>query len=162
MKLLPFDDCEDLQIDADVHRSGERLIFTYKLSGDIADVVIPAPAMPDRIDGLWQATCFEAFVSIGKTSYVELNFSPSGQWAAYRFINYRHGVSELDIRPPEITFGGNRLTAVVELAAHAGAALGLTAVIEHRSGTRSYWALAHPNSNRPDFHVRDCFVAKLP
>jgi hypothetical protein len=162
MQLLPFDACDDLRVDADVKRTGKRLEFTYKLSGDTADVVIPLPAPPERTDGLWQATCFEAFVSLGKSSYAELNFAPSGQWAAYRFTNYRQGMRQLDIESPKITFADNMLTAVVEIKAEAGALLNLSAVIERRNGSRSYWALAHPKSNRPDFHTRDCFVAKLP
>jgi hypothetical protein len=69
---------------------------------------------------------------------------------------------QLDIESPKITFADNMLTAVVEIKAEAGALLNLSAVIERRNGSRSYWALAHPKSNRPDFHTRDCFVAKLP
>ena len=162
MQLLPFDACDDLRVDADVKRSGNRLEFTYKLSGKTADVVIPLPAPPERTDGLWQATCFEAFVSLGKSSYAELNFAPSGQWAAYRFTNYRQGMRQLDIEAPEIAFDDNMLTAVVEMKAETEVMLNLSAVIERRNGSRSYWALAHPKGNRPDFHTRDCFVAKLP
>jgi hypothetical protein len=39
--------------------------------------------------------------------------------------------------------------------------LGLSAVLEEKDGTKSYWALAH-GADKPDFHLRDCFVAKLP
>jgi hypothetical protein len=53
------------------------------------------------------------------------------------------------------------LVAVVELE-YGGSALNLTSVIEHKDGTRSYWALAHPKGDHPDFHTRDCFVASLP
>jgi hypothetical protein len=65
---------------------------------------------------------------------------------------------------PDISFEDSRLRARVELPSHLykGAALGLAAALEHRSGARSYWALAHPKSNRPDFHARDCFIAQLP
>jgi hypothetical protein len=162
MQLLPFDPCDDLEIDADVERTGSGLEFAYTLSGNTADVVIPAPTSPTRTDGLWQATCFEAFISLGKCSYAELNFAPSGQWAAYRFTNYRQGMRELDIIAPQIRFVDNVLTATVEMKTEAGAVLNLSVVIERRSGVRSYWALAHPKGNRPDFHTRDCFVAKLP
>jgi hypothetical protein len=162
MKLLPFDSRKGLDVTADVERNGKLLSFAFAIEGDTEELVIPPQAPHERVDGLWQATCFEAFVSIGKTSYIELNFAPSGQWAAYRFTNFRQGMRPLDIAPPEISFAGNRLIASVQLDAIAGAPLNLTAVIEHRSGIRSYWALAHPSSNRPDFHARDCFVARLP
>jgi hypothetical protein len=39
--------------------------------------------------------------------------------------------------------------------------LGLSAVLEEKDGTKSYWALAHPNPDKPDFHLADCFTAKL-
>ena len=162
MELRPFDQCEDLSLAADIKKNGDMFEFSYLLTGNVSDVVIPAPSLPMRTDGLWKSTCFEAFIATGSTSYVELNFAPSGQWAAYNFENYRHGMHELDIAPPKICFAENRMIVAVELAASAGSALNLTAVIERRGGPRSYWALAHPESNRPDFHARDCFVAKLP
>jgi hypothetical protein len=39
--------------------------------------------------------------------------------------------------------------------------LGLSAVLEEKDGTKSYWALAHANPEKPDFHLADCFTAKL-
>ena len=39
--------------------------------------------------------------------------------------------------------------------------LGLSAVLEERDGTKSYWALAHPPGDTPDFHHEDCFAAQL-
>ena len=162
MQLIPFDRCDNLRLTAEVSRNGNRLEFVYEVSGETADVVLPPHAPRERTDGLWQATCFEAFISMGKTGYAELNFAPSGAWAAYRFGDYRQDMREQEMPPPSISFAGNRLTAEVELDIPPGAPLNLTAVIEHNSGSRSYWALAHPNSNRPDFHARDCFVASLP
>jgi hypothetical protein len=162
MELRPFDQCEDLSLAADIRRNGDVLEFRYLLTGNVSDVLIPRPSLPKRADGLWKSTCFEAFIATGRTSYVELNFAPSGQWAAYSFQDYRDGMHDLDIVTPEIRFEENRLIAAVELAATARSLLNLTAVIERKDGARSYWALAHPEGNRPDFHSRDCFVAKLP
>jgi len=162
MDLKSFDHCEDLSLAASAMRNGDVIEFSYLLAGDVDDVTIPPSLSPMRADELWKSTCFEAFISTGKTSYAELNFAPSGQWAAYSFTNYREGMRELDIAPPKISFARNRLVAAVELAARPGSALNLTAVIERKDGVRSYWALAHPKGRVPDFHARDCFVAKLP
>jgi hypothetical protein len=162
MKLLPFDQPAALGISADVRRVGRDLEFAYRLSGEVCDVVAPLEPRRGRADGLWQATCFEAFIGTGKTSYAELNFAPSGAWAAYGFTSYRQDMRELEVQPPEISFADGCLVARIALDATAGAPLNLAAVIEHRSGNRSYWALAHPQGSRPDFHSRDCFVAKLP
>lgn len=162
MELCPFNPCEELSVVADIDRKGDALQFSYLIEGQTSGIVIPPTSQAKRTDQLWNSTCFEAFISTGETSYIEMNFAPSGRWAAYSFTNYREGMGELDIAPPLISFAGNRLTATVGLAAEPGSAVNLTAVIVFESGLRSYWALAHPNANRPDFHARDCFVAKLP
>lgn len=162
MKLRPFGHCRDLSVAAGVKKKDDVLEFSYLLEGDIGDLVIQPPLPPTRTDGLWNSTCFETFIGTGEASYVELNFATSGQWAAYSFTNYREGMRELDIAAPKIRFAENSLIATVELAAKPGSPLNVTAVIERKDGTRSYWALAHPKGNRPDFHARDCFVAKLP
>jgi hypothetical protein len=162
MTLCPFDRCKDLSVSALVKKKSNVFEFSYLLEGDVADILIPPASPPMRTDGLWQSTCFEAFIGIGETSYLELNFATSRQWAAYSFANYREGMRQLDIPPPEICFAENRLVATVELAAKSGSPLNVTAVIERKDEGRSYWAIAHPKGNRPDFHARDCFVARLP
>ena len=44
------------------------------------------------LDDLWQHTCFELFIGAkNDAEYYEFNFSPSGEWAAYEFRNYRDG-----------------------------------------------------------------------
>jgi hypothetical protein len=39
--------------------------------------------------------------------------------------------------------------------------LGISAIIEEKDGSKSYWALAHPQG-KPDFHHADSFVLDLP
>ena len=39
--------------------------------------------------------------------------------------------------------------------------MGLSAVIEEKDGTVSWWALAHPEGP-PDFHHDACFALELP
>jgi hypothetical protein len=162
MKLLPFEEYEKLSVDAAVMRTGKLLEFVFQLEGDTNQVLLPAPARARRTSGLWQTTCFEAFISTGSTSYIELNFAPSGEWGAYEFTGHRQGMRELALAPPRISFEKLRLVAAVEFDGHLGAPLNLAAVIESSTGLKSYWALAHPKSDRPDFHARDCFVANLP
>ena len=119
---------------------------------------------PDR---LWEHTCFEAFILTEQGSYCELNFSPSTQWAAYRFSAYRKDMARAEVTaPPVITTrsGSGRITveALADLTGIAGtsatpARMALSAVIEAPDGTRSYWALAHP-APKPDFHHPDAFT----
>jgi hypothetical protein len=127
---------------------------------------IAEPAEPARAEGLWRATCFEAFLRrMGEESYREWNFAPSGEWAAYDFERYREQMTEPEIgRPPYIRYEDNftwwALGATIAVDADMAWELGLSAVLEEKDGTKSYWALTHP-SEKPDFHHPDCFAARL-
>ena len=144
------------------------LSLAYRLRGRLAELGIPAPRPAGAADGLWEHTCFEAFISIpGKPAYREFNFSPSGQWAAYSFLGYRQRDESAAPGPaPEISVrrhaDGLELDAVLapELLSGGPLRLGLSAVVEAVDGHRSYWALAHP-AGRPDFHHRDAFILTL-
>jgi len=148
------------------------LAVTYSLTGDIIRLQIPSPRAPRRADGLWQHTCFEVFIAEkGQQSYWEFNFSPSGEWAAYAFKNYRDGGPiEGDGLDPEIAVrnvaNGFELDAMVRLdrlpaiSSHTPMAVGLSAVVEETAGTLSYWALKHP-PGKPDFHHPDSFALEL-
>jgi hypothetical protein len=129
--------------------------------------VIPDTREPARTEDLWQTTCFEAFLRIpGADSYREWNFAPSGEWAAYDFERHREGRAGADVAPPYIRVEDNltwwALGATIAVDSQAIWALGLSAILEERDGTKSYWALAHPPGDKPDFHAADCFAAKLP
>lgn len=147
------------------------LKIEYVVMGRISDLRLPAPAMPDRTDELWLHSCFEAFVGLGDVgAYAEFNFSPSGQWASYRFEAHRQGrqpatgLPSPDIYVKQTGDTGFALTAWLDLAPLARErprTLGLSAVIEDKTGAISYWALAHP-PGEPDFHHPDCFALELP
>jgi hypothetical protein len=104
----------------------------------------------------------------GTEAYVEFNYSPSTQWAAYRFDAHRAGGRDLPLSsPPLVDRGDDTSDYLVEVEQPLSDLpgepfdLGLTAVIEETDGTKSYWALAHA-PGPPDFHNRDCFIATLP
>lgn len=128
--------------------------------------VIPASEDPGRADGLWNSTCFEAFIARdSEQSYREWNFAPSGDWAAYDFTGIREGMAQAEVRPPYIRMEDNltwwTLGATIAVESAPDLRLGLSAVLEEQDGRKSYWALAHPDPAKPDFHSRDCFAAKL-
>jgi len=78
--------------------------FDYIVAEPPEALRLPAPVAPARADGLWQRTCFELFLRRpGHAGYWEFNFSPSGEWAAYRFDDYRAGMDQLPVEPPRIT-----------------------------------------------------------
>ena len=150
----------------------DSLRFRYVLEADPERIRIPAAAVhPGRTDRLWAHTCFEAFVGLPQsTSYLELNFSPSGEWAAYRFDSYREGMcpagldaaprlalrweaSRLELRV-EVHLSGTELTGSPRLR------IALSTVVEDREGRLSYWALRHAPGG-PDFHHPDSFALAL-
>ena len=128
--------------------------------------VVPEPAEAERVDGLWRTTCFEAFLRAGdEEAYREWNFAPSGQWAAYDFSAYRADMSSAEVAaPPYIRVEDNltwwALGVTIAVESDASWELGLSAVLEEKDGTKSYWALAHP-ADKPDFHDPGCFTARL-
>lgn len=159
-----------------LHAGAPGIGLRYVLAGDCVRVRMPAPVSgPGPADGLWQHTCFEAFVALeGAAAYREFNFSPSGQWAAYRFSQER--VRDLPAeqqagpaRPAmDITTLRRRWTLDVHLPldtlpGDAGdvRCWGLSAVIETTDGHLSHWALHHP-APRPDFHHPAGRTLRLP
>jgi|SRR5688572_4094413 len=163
----PASPCAALRgIEASVTRAAEGLQLAYRLEGDLDRLRIPQARAPRIAEGLWQHTCCELFIApAAGAAYHEFNFSPSGEWAAYRFERYRHGMALLEtLAEPRIRV--QRAAGVLELRARiclplpSNAVLGLSAVIEETDGTLSYWALRHA-PGRPDFHHRDAFTLEL-
>ena len=147
--------------------SATRLHLRYIATGDMARVVWPGNAAPDRTDGLWKHSCFEAFRRTETdTGYQEYNFSPSSAWAAYEFAAYRKGGKDLalSVRPQIwLDAGHDWLALEVEAEVPALAApwqFNLTAVIEESGGHKSYWALKH-GDGPPDFHDPACFLFEV-
>lgn len=143
------------------------LTLRYNLTGKIDDIVWPATTASSRGDGLWQHSCFEAFLrKPGSTAYCEYNFSPSTVWAAYAFTAYRAGMHELELLPPHIIVQHDQQRFTLEVQFHvpkdfgASSRLALSAVIEERDGTLSYWSLNHP-AGKPDFHHLNAFALEL-
>jgi hypothetical protein len=152
------------RIEVELARAGNRLSVTYSIFGDLDHVSVPSAGSAARADGLWKHTCLEAFLA-ADPGYYEYNFSPSGQWAAYRFDAHREGMRDAATPDPSIgwTMGNGvaRLVATLRLPSGLTGGLGLSAIVEDKAGNRSFWALAHP-PGAPDFHDPACFAASLP
>jgi hypothetical protein len=144
------------------------LRVTFRIPGDTSALDFPGKEESEFRSNLWERTCFEVFVKpVGAEEYMELNFSPSTQWAAYHFDAYREGMRAVPLRAPKVvsTPWSNRF----ELSAGAMLRdwgdvpwlLNLCAILEETDGAKSYWALAHP-PGKPDFHNPDCFTLELP
>ena len=164
-QLLPHPDSAPgaiTSIMVEVTRPGPRLLaLRYLVGGDTGALLLPRTRPPERTDDLWQHTCFEAFLA-NPPGYLEFNFSPSTQWAAWRFDSHRSGMRNAQIMPPKIEtlIGFDRFELRAELAMPVLGPMGLAAVIEEKDGTVSHWALAHP-PGKPDFHHDACFALEL-
>ncbi len=152
--------------------STEKISLSYRLSGNIKQLRIPTLGPVRRADGLWQHTCFEAFVSLkGGPEYWEFNFSPSGQWAVYYFRAYRGGgpLKDAELAPNIAARSANdcldldatiHLDCLPVISQNRTLRVGLSAVIEDEKGTLSYWALRHP-PGKPDFHHPDGLALEI-
>ena len=173
--LVPHPDLPHpkIAIDVEVARTPEGMfVLRYVATGEVGRIKIPEPvAYSSRHDNLWQSTCFEAFVRPDATpTYVEFNFAPSTGWAAYHFSTYRERENSFAFPPPhfDVDIEAERLIVTVALdttetpllSRNTPWRLGVSAIIEVRDGTKSYWALAH-SPGKPDFHNADCFTARL-
>ena len=151
---------EGVEVAAELRRGPSTL--TWRVAGE-APAFAPRAA-PLRTDELWKRTCFEMFIRPGGgEDYVEFNFSPSTEWAAYSFHGYRAEMADLPIAAPVIEPTADGVRVSIDLSGLPAGEwqVGLTAVIEEEDGTKSFWAFAHP-SPEPDFHHPDCFVLELP
>jgi hypothetical protein len=155
-------------IRVEVCRAVATLELRYRTEGDIEDLIVPAVCAARRVDRLSQHTCFEAFIRAGDgRGYLELNFSPSTEWAVYSFTDYRTGMTDAGAAAPHISVqrdhGVLQLDVVIDLASlpqlpgDGQLKLALSAVIEEADHRLSYWALAHP-AGKPDFHHAEGFA----
>ena len=149
-----------------VRPRADLLGLRYVVTGRIGEIAVPAQVRSARADALWEHTCFEAFFAEDNVEgYSELNVSPSTQWAGYWFSGYRSAREIAHLPPPrvevEISEAALEVRVALKLRPGPGRRVGLSAIVEERSGAKSHWALAHP-PGAPDFHHRDCFALELP
>jgi hypothetical protein len=174
LTLHPDSKCDAVTgINVEVERRNSGVTLRYAMMGSMNNVRMAPLAAATRADGLWQHTCFEAFIRSPKgAAYFEFNVAPSTQWAVYRFAGYRDGMARAVLaRGPHLDVRSNTESFTLQIdfelrdpseLSHDGPwNVGLSAVIEETNGRMSYWALAHPRG-KPDFHHPDCFALELP
>src|SRR5580658_558894 len=92
LKLHPDSRCDAVrEVTVEAARIDKATLrLRYRASGVMVGLRIPQKARPARTDALWQHTCFEAFLRPRTgDAYLEFNFAPSTEWAAYSFASYR-------------------------------------------------------------------------
>lgn len=168
--LVPFKDNSIApELKGSIRRDHSRLLVEFT---EICASAIKWPALvnsPTRRDELWQTTCFECFIGTSRSPYLEINASPSGDWQAYYFTDYRQYSEsideisviasskqssqacksmflEVDINEPSFVTADWKISLSVVLEAH---------------GRLEYYALHHP-AQQPDFHLKELRCLDLP
>ncbi len=146
---------------AQVSRDGGHFKVVFEFSGALEQLAFPEGRLdPAR---LWEHTCAELFLGCADGSYVEWNFSPTGQTTRFGFAEYRVRTSSSFEEPVQISVARDgrlaRLEATGPLLHGVGDArcLGLCAVVRTPDDACSYWALRHPKAE-PDFHDERGFL----
>jgi hypothetical protein len=115
-------------------------------------------------DQLWQHTCLECFIGLNQQQYIELNFSPSHEYAHYRFESYRSTPQSLHWDKPIQQLNTQsqvvewRLRQLIPFDAIDWIDINVSMVVELHNGDKGYFALRHP-AEKPDFHDRRLWVA---
>ncbi|MFZ3194564.1 MAG: DOMON-like domain-containing protein [Moraxellaceae bacterium] len=161
----------DLSVQVEIRQLGNlSWQLTYQLNDPKQQIFWPEKqSVLSRQDYLWESTCFELFVqAVVSSEYLELNFSPTLQWNAYSFDEYRSPAQmpprrDDRLRVLSVAVDARQLVAVIDLSECfvAGQALqvGLTCVLKDQAGQCSYWALQH--GGQPDFHRASDWLIQL-
>ena len=161
-----------IAITGSVARQGAVLTLHYSLTGNVGDISLPSvSAHPSRKDELWRTTCFEFFLAIkDQPQYWEFNLSPCGDWNVYCMDAYRGIGFRKEMSIQQLQVGAEKGTDIFTLDTaidlqsilpeNVPLVVGVTSVIQTRSGDKTYWALTHP-ALQPDFHRRESFILEL-
>lgn len=162
-------------IEYGIWRDGGIIGVEYDLYGLLSHLVIRGQdpdSVDTRCDELWRHTCFELFVKEvdeKNTSYLECNFSASGNWNMYSFGSYRKDMVQVKgAEKPKIKIEETKkifsLATEVDLTGlvHDSSTvdIGVACVVENTAGKLGYWALTHPGV-APDFHDPRSFILRL-
>ena len=127
----------------------------FGVGAPAARFVIPEAAEPARADELWKTTCFEAFLRPhGERGLSRVEFRAVGRMGGVRFhrLPRRHDATPRSRRPVHPDGGQFHLVGARRddrRRRRPNWELGLSAVLEEKDGTKSYWALAHPTAKSP-------------
>jgi hypothetical protein len=137
---------------------------TFRATGDLDSIIIPAGDGPLRTDNLWKTTCFEIFWQPrGGAYYREFNLSPSTRWACYDFddfrLNSRDGPAQVVI---QCRREGDALIVEADITSELPlpADVALNGIIEDKQGNIQFWALAF-QPGKAEFHSKVCRILEL-
>ena len=153
------------------YQAANTLSLSFTVRSRIENIILPDRRNGNRVDRLWETTCFELFIQRNDaTAYSEINLSPSTDWAIFQLDGYRKNRrDDLDaaISGTKVQLSNDRLSISTRItlplftrSACEDYRIGLASIIEDRTGAKSFWALTHP-PGAPDFHHADCFIGAI-
>lgn len=173
-KLLPFKETSQ-KLEVSLSEKGYQTILSYYLTDTEDNISLPdttpnALQKANRVNGLWESTCFELFGTLSdptSAQYEEWNFSPTGDWNCFSFDQYREGMKEVMIEKPIINFqktpetGTATVQVTLPFSMSRYKKVNITSVLlEEREGEKyfHYFALNHNFQGKPDFHDVSLYV----
>lgn len=162
-KLVLHPDCNAgpiSEVTASLHATSQGCEAEFRLLGDIGAIKVPMLAASERMDYLWQTTCFEIFWQPeGGKSYREFNLSPSSRWACYNFDDFRTNSRDGAVHAIALASSHDNEELVLKASIASElpdpAKVALNAIVEDLKGDIQFWALAFPEG-KPEFHSDVC------
>ncbi len=169
-QLKPFAPNKMFDVQCNLNILDHKIDITFTVIGELSKLYVPNKNnSPQRLDNLWKRTCFETFVKeSAQSNYIEINASPSGDWALYSFTDYHQDMADAteitDFKvDSEIDKSKNILRCWYSVNLKPfhlpdnNLDIGLSCILEDDRSALSYWAVNH-KKEKPDFHLASNFI----
>ena len=172
--LTPFqinEESKKIEIKGSIHKIENRFQVVFTLLDPHELVILPTIKRENqRVQGLWNETCFEFFITDQSHKYAEGNFTLDFGWNVFWFHSYRQTpLSEFAIHenqnPIRDIYLSQRKSQIVvnvppeliEKFNKQEMKFSLTTVVKLKNGNTLYYALSHKDKN-PNFHHPESFM----
>lgn len=166
--LLPLSELKT-SINFQVALSESQASFKYTLLDHIPQSLLDCKNQPisfyrgntdqfERKNHLWLKDCFEFFIKMGPSSYLEFNFSLDGKWNVFQFTGYRENkqnYSDLKLTSFQKQIDNSNLSFNYLMTGALESTNGpshATAIL-FQEGTANYFNELGHVSPEPDFHL---------
>lgn len=169
-QLKPFVLNKLFQVHCNLNVQDEKIDVSFTISGDLNRLYVPAISKnPQRLDNLWKRTCFETFVKqSSQSNYIEINASPSGDWALYSFSDYHVDMANArEVKDFKVSAKLDKEKDTLKCwytvnlkpfhLPQNNLDIGLSCILETDKGELSFWAVNH-KKEKPDFHLASNFI----
>jgi hypothetical protein len=168
-ELKPFGDSLNT-VNTTVSVQGTILEVKYQVKlSSFLDLWDKEDAVLTRKIGLWEGTCFEAFIQDSESNeYLEFNFSGTGYWNVFHFLKRDQKLEEYlplkltkhrfttEPKHREFIFSFD-LGQMPFIQDCTNLKIGTTCILVNEDQEKEYFAISH-HREKPDFHDPRSFV----